>query len=133
MDFFHIYLKIFAFQNQNNVFKCISIISSKLYVLVALPLQEVFFRCFFLVFGTVVCDPLVWVVLEWSLMKDDESEIQKWIFFLGKKMKVDKGEMYILCVVWKKPLFYEAEKEKELKERTSKNLWDHETFFFNFF
>jgi len=32
-------------------------------------------------------------------MKDDESEIQKWIFFLGKKMKVDKGEMYILCVV----------------------------------
>jgi len=133
LDFFHIYLKIFAFQNQNNVFKCISIISSKLYVLVALPLQEVFFRCFFLVFGTVVCDPLVWVVLEWSLMKDDESEIQKWIFFLGKKMKVDKGEMYILCVVWKKPLFYEAEKEKELKERTSKNLWDHETFFFNFF
>jgi len=68
---------IFAFQNQNNICKCISLIFSKLYVLVALVLQEVFFRCFFFVFGIMVCDPLVWVVLEWSLMKGDESEIQK--------------------------------------------------------
>jgi len=56
---FHACLKIFPFQNQNNVCKCISLIFSKLRVLVSLPLQEVFFRCFFFVFGIVVCDPLV--------------------------------------------------------------------------
>ena len=57
--FFHTCLKISTFQNQNNVCTCISLIFSKLRVLVALPLQEVFFRCFFFVFSIVVCDPLV--------------------------------------------------------------------------
>jgi len=52
---------IFAFQNQNNVCKCTSVIFSKLYVSVAFPLQKVFFMYLFFVFGIMVCDPLVWV------------------------------------------------------------------------
>jgi len=81
LDFLHTCLKIFSFQNKNNVCKCISFIFSKLYVLVALPLQEVFFRCLFFVLCIEVCDPLVWVVLEWSLMESDESEIKKGYFW----------------------------------------------------
>jgi len=43
---------------------------------------------------------------------------KKDIFDLGKKMMKDKGEMYILCVVWKKPLLNEVEKrKKELEGR----------------
>jgi len=59
LDFFHTCLMIFAFQNQNNVCKCISLIFSKIYVLVALPLQEEFFQVLFLCVWYRGGDPLM--------------------------------------------------------------------------